>query len=34
MAMYAPNQLHQVLLAEIQPDPTQPRKYVKRGRVC
>jgi ParB family chromosome partitioning protein len=26
--MYAPNQLHQVPLAEIQPDPKQPRKYI------
>ena len=26
--MYAPNQLHQVPLAELQPDPTQPRKYM------
>jgi ParB family transcriptional regulator, chromosome partitioning protein len=26
--MYAPNQLHQVPLAEIQPDPTQPRKFI------
>jgi ParB family chromosome partitioning protein len=26
--MYAPNQLHQVPLAELQPDPTQPRKYI------
>jgi len=28
MATYAPNQLHQVPLAELQPDPTQPRKYL------
>jgi ParB family transcriptional regulator, chromosome partitioning protein len=28
MATYAPNQLHSVPLAEIQPDPTQPRKYM------
>jgi len=28
MATYAPNQLHFVPLAEIQPDPTQPRKYL------
>ncbi len=28
MAVYAPDQLHQVPLAEIQPDPTQPRKYM------
>ena len=28
MATYAPNQLHQVPLAELQPDPTQPRKYM------
>jgi len=28
MARYAPNQLHQVPLAELQPDPTQPRKYL------
>ena len=28
MAMYAPNQLHAVPLAELQPDPTQPRKYL------
>ena len=27
MMTYAPNQLHSVPLAEIQPDPTQPRKY-------
>ena len=27
MATYAPNQLHRVPLAELQPDPTQPRKY-------
>jgi ParB family transcriptional regulator, chromosome partitioning protein len=26
--MYIPNQLHQVPLAEIQPDPTQPRKFM------
>ena len=26
--IYAPNQLHSVPLAEIQPDPTQPRKYI------
>jgi len=26
--MYAPNQLHQMPLAELQPDPTQPRKYM------
>jgi ParB family chromosome partitioning protein len=25
---YSPNQLHQVLLAELQPDPAQPRKYM------
>ena len=28
MATYTPNQLHQVPLAELQPDPTQPRKYL------
>jgi ParB family chromosome partitioning protein len=28
MATYAPNQLHQVPLAELQPDPAQPRKYM------
>jgi ParB family transcriptional regulator, chromosome partitioning protein len=28
MATYAPNQLHRVPLAELQPDPTQPRKYM------
>jgi len=28
MATYAPNQLHAVPLAELQPDPTQPRKYL------
>jgi len=28
MAMYAPNQLHAVPLAELQPDPMQPRKYL------
>ena len=28
MTMYAPNQLHSVQLAELQPDPMQPRKYV------
>jgi ParB family chromosome partitioning protein len=28
MATYGPNQLHQVPLAELQPDPTQPRKYM------
>jgi ParB family chromosome partitioning protein len=28
MAMYAPNQPHSVPLAELQPDPTQPRKYL------
>jgi ParB family chromosome partitioning protein len=28
MATYAPNQLHAVPLAELQPDPTQPRKYM------
>ena len=28
MATYAPNQLHSVPLAELQPDPTQPRKYL------
>ena len=28
MATYAPNQLHLVPLAELQPDPTQPRKYL------
>ncbi len=27
MATYAPNQLHSVPLAELQPGPTQPRKY-------
>jgi hypothetical protein len=26
MATHAPNQLHSVPLAEVQPDPTQPRK--------
>ena len=26
--IYPPNQLHQVPLAELQPDPTQPRKYL------
>ncbi|MDO9227945.1 MAG: hypothetical protein Q7U03_00110 [Syntrophales bacterium] len=28
MATYAPNQLHSVPLAELQPDPAQPRKYL------
>jgi len=28
MATYAPNQLYQVPLAELQPDPAQPRKYM------
>ena len=28
MTMYAPNQLHAVPLAELQPDPTQPRTYL------
>ena len=28
MATYAPNQLHSVPLAELQPDPMQPRKYM------
>jgi hypothetical protein len=28
MATFAPNQLHSVPLAELQPDPTQPRKYL------
>ena len=28
MASYLPNQLYQVPLAELQPDPTQPRKYM------
>jgi ParB family chromosome partitioning protein len=28
MATYDPNQLHQIPLAELQPDPTQPRKYM------
>ena len=28
MATHAPNQLHAVPLAELQPDPTQPRKYL------
>ncbi len=28
MAAYAPNQLHTVPLAELQPDPMQPRKYL------
>ncbi len=28
MATYAPNQLHAVPLAELQPDPMQPRKYL------
>jgi ParB family chromosome partitioning protein len=28
MVTYAPNQLHSVPLAELQPDPTQPRKYM------
>jgi len=28
MATYVKNQLYQVPLAEIQPDPTQPRKYM------
>jgi len=28
MAMFAPNQLHCVPLAELQPDPMQPRKYL------
>jgi hypothetical protein len=27
-ATYLPNQLYQVPLAEIQPDPAQPRKYI------
>ena len=28
MANYVPNQLYQVPLAELQPDPAQPRKYM------
>ncbi len=28
MATYVPNQLYQVPLAELQPDPVQPRKYM------
>jgi ParB family chromosome partitioning protein len=28
MTTYAPNQLHLVPLSELQPDPTQPRKYL------
>jgi len=28
MATYVPNQLYQVPLAELQPDPAQPRKYM------
>jgi ParB family chromosome partitioning protein len=28
MATYEKNQLYQVPLAELQPDPTQPRKYM------
>jgi hypothetical protein len=28
MTTYAPNQLHLVPLAELQPDPMQPRKYL------
>ena len=28
MTTYSPNQLYQVPLAEIQPDPAQPRKYI------
>lgn len=28
MATYAPNQLHSAPLAELQPDPAQPRKYL------
>ena len=28
MATYAPNQLHFVPLAELPPNPTQPRKYM------
>jgi hypothetical protein len=28
MTTYTPNQLHLVPLAELQPDPTQPRKYM------
>ncbi|MDO9229810.1 MAG: hypothetical protein Q7U03_09640 [Syntrophales bacterium] len=28
MASYVPNQLFQVPLAELQPDPAQPRKYM------
>jgi len=28
MASYLPNQLFQAPLAELQPDPAQPRKYV------
>jgi hypothetical protein len=28
MAAYLPNQLFQVPLAELQPDPAQPRKYM------
>ena len=27
MASYLPNQLYQVPLAELQPDPAQPHKY-------
>jgi ParB family chromosome partitioning protein len=26
--MYSPNQLYQVPLVELQPDPAQPRKYI------
>jgi hypothetical protein len=28
MATYVKNQLYMVPLAELQPDPTQPRKYM------
>jgi len=28
MATYVKNQLYMVPLAELQPDPTQPRKYI------
>ena len=30
MATYVKNQLYVVPLAELQPDPTQPRKYMDR----
>lgn len=29
MATYVPNQLYQVPLAQLQPDPAQPRKYME-----